>query len=93
MASGRHPDGDRVDKSNRTVKIHRGLTDVAALTEDDVIDGVDVVQEWRLPERAERTDFSEEDLDKLLDARKSWPTRSWPSTGTENWRRRWPERS
>jgi hypothetical protein len=40
-----------VDPANRTVKIHRGLTDVAALTEDDVIDGADVVQEWRLPAR------------------------------------------
>jgi hypothetical protein len=41
-----------VDPSNRTVKIHRGLTDVAALTEDDEIDGADVVQGWRLPVRS-----------------------------------------
>ncbi len=40
-----------VDPSNRTVKIRRGLTEVAALTEDDEIDGADVVQEWRLPVR------------------------------------------
>jgi Uma2 family endonuclease len=40
-----------VDPSNRAVKIHRGLTDVVALTEDDEIDGTDVVQEWRLPVR------------------------------------------
>lgn len=37
-----------VDPSNRTVKIHRSLTDVAVLTEDDEIDGADVVPEWRL---------------------------------------------
>jgi Uma2 family endonuclease len=40
-----------VDPSNRTVKVHRSLTDVAALTEDDEIDGADVVREWRLPVR------------------------------------------
>jgi Uma2 family endonuclease len=40
-----------VDPSNRTVKVHRSLTDVAALTEDHVIDGADVVQGWRLPVR------------------------------------------
>jgi Uma2 family endonuclease len=40
-----------VDPSNRTVKIHRGLTDIAALTEDDEIDGADVIHEWRLPVR------------------------------------------
>jgi Uma2 family endonuclease len=40
-----------VDPSNRTVKIHRSLTDVAALTEEDEIDGADVVQEWRLSVR------------------------------------------
>jgi Uma2 family endonuclease len=37
-----------VDPSNRTVKLHRSLTDVAVLTEDDEIDGADVVPEWRL---------------------------------------------
>jgi Uma2 family endonuclease len=40
-----------VDPSSRTVKIHRSLTDIAALTEDDEIDGADVVQGWRLPVR------------------------------------------
>jgi Uma2 family endonuclease len=40
-----------VDASDRSLKIHRRLTDVAVLTEDDVIDGADVVQEWRLPVR------------------------------------------
>jgi Uma2 family endonuclease len=40
-----------VDPSNRTVKIHRSLTDVAVLTEDGEIDGADVVREWRLPVR------------------------------------------
>jgi Uma2 family endonuclease len=40
-----------VDPSNRTVKVHRSLTDGAALTEDIEIDGADVVREWRLPVR------------------------------------------
>jgi Uma2 family endonuclease len=40
-----------VDPSNRTVKIRRGLIEVAALTEDAETDGADVVQEWRLPVR------------------------------------------
>ena len=40
-----------VDPSNRTVKIHRTLTEVASLTEDDEIDGADVVRGWRLPVR------------------------------------------
>ncbi len=40
-----------VDPSNRTVKIHRSLTDVAVLTEDDEIAGSEVVREWRLPVR------------------------------------------
>jgi hypothetical protein len=41
-----------VDPSNRVAKIRRGLTEVAALTEDDdAIDGADVLQEWRLPVR------------------------------------------
>jgi Uma2 family endonuclease len=39
-----------VGPTNRTVKIRRGLTEVAALTEDE-IDGADVAQEWRLPVR------------------------------------------
>jgi hypothetical protein len=40
-----------VDPSNRTVKIRRGLIEVAALTEDAEINGADVVQEWHLPVR------------------------------------------
>ncbi len=40
-----------VDPSNRTVKTHRTPTDVAALTEDDEINGADVAQERRLPVR------------------------------------------
>ena len=40
-----------VDPANRTVKIHRSLTDVAVLTEYDEIDGAGVVREWRLPVR------------------------------------------
>jgi Uma2 family endonuclease len=38
-----------VDPTNRAVKSRRSLTEVAALTEDDEIDGAAVVQEWRLP--------------------------------------------
>ena len=37
-----------VDPSNRTVKIYLGLIDLVVLTEDDEIDGADVVPEWRL---------------------------------------------
>ncbi len=37
------------DPSDRTAKIQRGLSDVAALTEEDEIDDADVVQEWCLP--------------------------------------------
>jgi hypothetical protein len=40
-----------VAPSNRTVKIRRGLIEVAALTEDAEVDGADVVHEWRLPVR------------------------------------------
>ena len=40
-----------VDQSNRAVKIHRSLTAVAVLTEDDEIDGAEEVREWRLPVR------------------------------------------
>jgi len=40
-----------VDPSNRTAKIYRSATDVTVLTEDDEIDGADVVLRWRLPVR------------------------------------------
>lgn len=40
-----------VDPSNRVVKVHRSLTDVTVLTEDDEVDGADVIPGWRLPVR------------------------------------------
>jgi Uma2 family endonuclease len=40
-----------VNPSNRTVKVHRSATEVAALTVDDAIDGADVIPGWSLPVR------------------------------------------
>ena len=40
-----------VDPSNRLVRVHRGPSDVTRLTEDDELDGADVVAGWRLPVR------------------------------------------
>ena len=40
-----------VDPSNRAVRIHRYPTDVTTLTEDDELDGADVVWGWRMPVR------------------------------------------
>jgi hypothetical protein len=39
------------DGSNRAVRVHRSLTDVTTLTDDDEIDGADVVPGWRMPVR------------------------------------------
>ena len=38
-----------VDPSQRTVTVYRSLDDVRILTEDDSMDGADVVPGWRLP--------------------------------------------
>jgi Uma2 family endonuclease len=40
-----------VDPPRRTITVHRSRTDVAVLTEDDVLDGGDVVPGWKLPVR------------------------------------------
>lgn len=40
------------DPSNRVVKVHRGPTEVATLTEDDEIEGADVVPGWRMSVRS-----------------------------------------
>lgn len=40
-----------VDPPARSVTVYRSRTDVAVLTEDDVLDGGDVVPGWRLPVR------------------------------------------
>jgi Uma2 family endonuclease len=40
-----------VDPPQRTVSVHRSRTDIAVLTEDDVLDGGDVVPGWTLPVR------------------------------------------
>ena len=38
-----------VNPRQRTVRVHRSLTDIAVLTEDDVLDGGEVVPDWQLP--------------------------------------------
>ena len=38
-----------VNPRNRTVRVHRSLTDSVLLTEQDTMDGGDVVPGWRLP--------------------------------------------
>lgn len=40
-----------VDPSNRTVRVHRSLTDATTLAGDGEIEGGDVVPGWRLPVR------------------------------------------
>lgn len=40
-----------VNPRKRAVTVHRSRTDFAVLTEDDVLDGGDVVPGWRLPVR------------------------------------------
>lgn len=40
-----------VDPPQRSITVYRSRTDVAVLTEDDVLDGGDVVPGWRLPVR------------------------------------------
>lgn len=40
-----------VDPPARSITVYRSRTDVAVLTEDDVLDGGDVVPGWRLPVR------------------------------------------
>ena len=40
-----------VNPRQQTVKVHRSLTEITVLTEDDVLDGGDVVPGWQLPVR------------------------------------------